>query len=641
MLFDIKYLNHLKDRLDELKQLTKREVPDELSSVFDYKAMKQVLHSVWNTPVKHRPFTPMIKQMAPSQIITLSMPLSLPEKKYIKDLAHVIHKSYGAPVFQYKANDAKHNLNVKQWQSLLLVSPKVTAHASIRRFENFQKYLQPSKFSPDFKTLSESIQVVLHHLNMPKFQTNFEPKYVSGLFAAHSSNVGFPFYANEMRVVNNQTYRDHTVEWTKRLNAKYGASWMATVPATIIGRDQPAGLDMAIPNNISFEELLHRLDDARYKPSKARPVFAISRIVNNNIAPIIHGIIHQPHFLNTPEFCGFRDRNDRLSYYKRFDDMANELGLIPVNVDFASFDASISPEMMMIAHDIIFDWVELKHAPDKLKESVMASAIYTKYFIQNPANGKILYGMKNANIPSGISTTGLSGFIIAAIVITYALIKVYGKSYINSLFNAARSKQTFAWAGLGDDFMTLIRNLSDLKQIAKICERDFGMSISVDSYKTAVGVDFLQEHYFEGKVYYPLGRVWRSLLYTERPKGLGPYQWTMTYFNILNNIRDNTQDDKRLTQYQIIKYDRSRLGRANVKTQASISIPEFMGLLKQELLQQGLTAKQALWDGDPSKEDLYSENGHIRSEYVKQAFSSSEQAYNDWLTKHEQTHGGD
>lgn len=52
---------------------------------------------------------------------------------------------------------------------------------------------------------------------------------------------------------------------------------------------------------------------------------------------------------------------------------------------------------------------------------------------------------------------------------------------------------TFFSAGLGDDFLGVVKHLDDIRKIADIVERDFGMIISVDSIKTAVGIDFLQE----------------------------------------------------------------------------------------------------------------------------------------------------
>lgn len=47
---------------------------------------------------------------------------------------------------------------------------------------------------------------------------------------------------------------------------------MATIPAVIIGRDQPGGNTLDLTKKYTRESLLKALDNIEYKPSKARPV---------------------------------------------------------------------------------------------------------------------------------------------------------------------------------------------------------------------------------------------------------------------------------------------------------------------------------------------------------------------------------
>lgn len=59
----------------------------------------------------------------------------------------------------------------------------------------------------------------------------------------------------------------------------------------------------------------------------------------------------------------------------------------------------------------------------------------------------------------------------------------------------AKRKSTFVMAGLGDDLLLPLKSVEDLPRFARIIRDTFGMEISVDSIKTAVGIDFLQELY--------------------------------------------------------------------------------------------------------------------------------------------------
>lgn len=88
---------------------------------------------------------------------------------------------------------------------------------------------------------------------------------------------------------------------------------------------------------------------------------------------------------------------------------------------------------------------------------------------------------------------------------------------INKFTNAG----TFFSAGLGDDFLGIVKSLDDLRKIAAIVSKDFGMEISVDSIKTAVGIDFLQELFWKDRIEYPVARIAPSALYTERSSQKG------------------------------------------------------------------------------------------------------------------------
>lgn len=63
------------------------------------------------------------------------------------------------------------------------------------------------------------------------------------------------------------------------------------------------------------------------------------------------------------------------------------------------------------------------------------------------------------------------------------------------LIRKATEYKTFSQTGLGDDALGLVKEFDDLAKIAAVIKKDLGLDISVESTKTAVGVDFLQELY--------------------------------------------------------------------------------------------------------------------------------------------------
>lgn len=616
---DHKYFRELTKRLSKLQEMVKNTpIPAELKSEVNVDKLQAVIRSVWvNIPGK-RQFTPLVKQMT-NEVIPIDSPLTKQEREYIKRTAEVLHKHYGDPIFKYDGKLGWDNVRVKSWQGLLRISPKVTAASSKRRYENFEKYLSGSTFRPDFKLLAQSIKLFLEMANMTPVNVDFEPAYVRSLFAAHTSNVGYPWYSKETKPYKDgKTYRDVSVEVTKQLNSKYGASWMVAIPALIIGRDQPGGLDFDMEKQWSYDQLLAWIDEANYKDSKARVVFAIDRLTNNNANPVLKAIIKSDRFLANPMFSAFLSREHRIPYYRRYLNLCTDNELTPINVDFSSFDTSISPELALIAIDIIESWITSDNLPTDFFAAIAAKTIYTKYTLYNPLEGRIEAGQKSKAIPSGIGWTGLIGLICAQISWTYGLIKYYGVDYIKNLISLAHKYQTFPQIGLGDDALGVVKSFSDLQPIADIIKDAFGMEISVQSTKTAVGVDFLQELFWDGKVYYPSGRAMTSALYSERAKGLGWAEWDMAFFSMLYNLRENPMSEVLACASIINAYDAAKLGIRDPKTQKAVSPKQFIKQLKKELLEHGdESAKQVLWDGDPSKENKFDDKGNFTGVYMK------------------------
>lgn len=74
-----------------------------------------IVRNVWVNTEQKRPFSPMIKNMAPGRVIPISQPFTSEERQYIKDVAALIHDQYGSPTFSYKGTlDDAENAAVKQ-----------------------------------------------------------------------------------------------------------------------------------------------------------------------------------------------------------------------------------------------------------------------------------------------------------------------------------------------------------------------------------------------------------------------------------------------------------------------------------------------------------------------------------------------
>lgn len=230
-----------------------------------------LINSVWGPDDNLRSFSPLAKGfLKPGQLVFAHQQFTQGERMYIKLFAQTLCRIYGKPNFKYTGmNDTIPA--VKQFQNLARFSPKITPGASQRRFENYFKYFDKTLFKPDETIFKKAITITRELMNLPEVKVNYEPTYVRGLFASHASNVGYPYFANEQS--NDNYYRNHTIDVAKRLlKEQNSAKWIVSLPAIIIGRDQPGGNTLDLDADYTEETLLKALDDIQYKPSKARVV---------------------------------------------------------------------------------------------------------------------------------------------------------------------------------------------------------------------------------------------------------------------------------------------------------------------------------------------------------------------------------
>lgn len=219
-------LTEIRKRLAVYKAWAQDPVDSELSQLAVKNAQKlnTVMQAVWCKDEQLRPFSPLAKGfLKPHQMVFMGQQFTQGERDFLKLFAKVLHKNYGKPIFKYSGfNDTVPA--VKQFQNLARFSPKVTAGASQRRYENLEKYFTPSVFKPDMGTFDQAVGLARRLMNLPRVVVNFEPAYVRGLFAAHASNVGYPYFANEMSKADEVSYRQIVVDKAKELLKKHNSA---------------------------------------------------------------------------------------------------------------------------------------------------------------------------------------------------------------------------------------------------------------------------------------------------------------------------------------------------------------------------------------------------------------------------------
>lgn len=250
----------------------------------------------------------------------------------------------------------------------------------------------------------------------------------------------------------------------------------------------------------------------------------IPRVVNNNISPVVNALINNEKFKNNPVFCAFIDREERKLAYHKMAKFSKKYNLRWVNVDFETLDITVAAEFLYIVNEILFHWVDVLQAPNKLKEATFLCTAYTKFEYKKPYGNRIMVERKEQSIPSGIGTTNIYGSMIVSIAMIYCLIKLRGEGFVQDLINKAKSMKTSIFTAAGDDLEFALDDIDQLKSIKEIMYRDFGLKLDIASEKMALGIDFLQEFYIDGKIVYPTARSMGSAMYSERNRTYGPYQ---------------------------------------------------------------------------------------------------------------------
>lgn len=584
------------------------DIPQEILDDINITALKTILSAI-NHPPLERAYTPLIKHWfkGPERIHT-SLLANDAEIEYVHKVFDIIKKHYGDPVFDYyKQKTPEQYMAVDAWINFVkTMSPAVTPRANVRRFDNLQKFFTQSYyFKPDWTTMFKAVEYVMDRIGTKKV-VPIDKKSINfkAWFEKQNSNVGWPYFANEKKTApNGETWKLYCEKKTEEWINKYGTDWLRYTPAIIIGRDQPGGLNLEVTSDLILDhDVINKVmkSSRAWKESKARVVWAVPRVHNNAIAPIVKPVTE--YLKDNSYFVGYLSKNDRKHHMVTMSKSLESLGLVSANLDYSSYDLTVPPELIILGAFILENLLDM----NEYFTSVFWNAIYlfinTECIALNPTTGKLFSGIKHAGIPSGHMLTNLLGSIIGILINEYVSMRMYSVDEVIQINQKLMRSGSPTSTVMGDDLLRWFKSFSHLKEFAKIVKSEFNMDVSVDGVKTALGVFFLQERVVNDKVLYPTARAVSKCLWVERPKGLNWTLWDLGFASKINNMSQNPDID------DVVKYlmsiDATKLGLVSPDGVA-MDPKSFKKAVAYESSKYDNKPIEMIYDGDPSKIDRF------------------------------------
>lgn len=412
--------------------------------------------------------------------------------------------------------------------------------------------------------LQKAVQLVMDAI--PSVKANNDYKLVSQPFMNKDSNVTFPWFRNDRAIDprTGKTYGEMAVDLAKTVPVEKLYLYNYT---TLFGRNQK---------------------------KKGRAIYATSRIVNIVLNQLEAEEI-KAYKAKSPLFLGYGNDEDLKRGMIRMRNECYDLSLKCRNVDQDKFDLHVREAFIVLVGAMS----TVKANGAKSKNIARTRAVLaTQSWLINGLTDSVpkIFG----RIFSGYIDTNRMGGLINAIAVLYAVMKQ------NPKYSSYVYRMTFWMLVMGDDNLFVYDTLNyeqfkeDLKKIG----------FDVNSEKDEYGLFFLQYRLFKFNndfvMAYAWTRVLRALLFKETAKGLGPYGWTLAFWQqiskcieykpaleILVNICAEFDELKLCLDIPVAEL-LAKVRAEDSKAQAGLHTPRARARFT--------STEEKLYDGDPQKE---------------------------------------
>nr|APG78176.1 RdRp [Beihai picobirna-like virus 3] len=504
----------------------------------------------------------------------------------------------------YNSVSEEHYACVDFWRNFWKMGPEVTPGAPESRLETLDKYNQLHETSMDWSTMLHAVKWV--HNQMPsKFRTQKHTSlsdYQKMPFTKGTANVGHPLYAKSTTVIDgsspvNMTNQTATADFVSlQISKQLKLEEMNDQPAMLIGRNQSKGWDVDNANMLKSNEsgiTMSLLDSMPYLDSKASVVYAYDRIENYVFAQFMVPAMNDAK--SYASWIGYHTKEDLMDFLIKWEKSIVKHDLKSANMDFSSFDTTVSPQLLMLAGTIAEAKIEDSYGKELLWESINAALHKPIIYKDLKKMDRILF--KYGAIPSGWMGTNYFGGLVSKLSVTYAKMVVYGVSKHKKLGDLLVNDCGTDGTNMGDDYQTWLQSYKDLMPLAEVLKSHLGLVIN--ALKGELGTFFLQHSVVNGKWYYPAPSVFSKIFFVETPKSLYNAHWTMATFMKLGQLND---EDFNAVAKMVMKYDADKLGLIDYVTGEPGGPDTFSKSLKEEANSTGVKTKDALFDGNPQVE---------------------------------------
>lgn len=406
----------------------------------------------------------------------------------------------------------------------------------------------------------KAVEVVFNML--PQVRASEDFVEINLPFMSKHSNVSAPYWQNDQNDAGDgQTYAQKTMDIAKSIKTAFEL-WKYNI-STMYGRNQRG---------------------------KGRLLIAVSRIVNLWLNRLEAVEIEQ-YRERSPLFVGYGDDLLLKQAFLRINEDTQRLGLKARNVDQSAFDAHVAKGFILLVGAMSI----LKANGQRSKEiaKIRAAFALTTILVDGLSNEAIIiFG----RIFSGFIDTNRGGGIVSAIISAYNYM-VQDKSWSRYCYETR-----YPMLVMGDDNLAVYKVFSKERMVNIMKKLGFEVNPAKDEF----GITFLQYRLFEDPdtrelvMAYAFPRVVRPMLFKERPVGLGPTGWEISWWQQLFKLVECLRALKAAVNL-VLPFDKNGL-------MLDVPIPEIISNIQKEDEERKAKDKhfvstwEKIYDGDPQKE---------------------------------------